>query len=189
MDPKTAATIKNHLDVGEQLLWSGRPRQGFVFRPIDFLLVPFSLLWGGFAILWEYSAIVKIPLATDGIGLLFPIIGAVFSIIGLYLIIGRFLVDRFHRAHLTYGITDHRAIIVSGAPWSSVTSNEIKTLKGVQLVECANGYGTIHLSEMASSFFGGASGMNTWHAALGHSSTFFEINEPRKAVRLLRERL
>jgi hypothetical protein len=39
--------LLRELDAGERLLRSGQSAQGPKLRPVDALLVPFSLLWGG----------------------------------------------------------------------------------------------------------------------------------------------
>lgn len=178
-------TIRKHLDAGERLLWSGQPRQGFVFTSTDLFLVPFSLLWGGGVLFWMYSAITQLHSAGSK-GLPFIVLGAVFSIVGLYLIVGRFLFDRYHRAHLAYGVTDQRAITVSEAMPKSVTSFEVDTLRSVRLVERANSRGTVHLTDASGSIFG-VNGMNGWHASVGQPSTFFEIERPKEVMQVLRK--
>jgi hypothetical protein len=129
--------ISQRLESGERLLWAGIPRQGIVFRPADWFLVPFSLMWGGFAIFWEASVLV------GGAGIFFNIWGIPFVLIGLYLIAGRFVVDRYTRAHTTYGVTDRRIVIVSGSSGRRLKSLSLRTLTDVALDERADGAGTI----------------------------------------------
>lgn len=49
--------LRQHLDSGENLLWTGQPKTGIVFRNADIFLIPFSLLWCGFAIFWFITAL------------------------------------------------------------------------------------------------------------------------------------
>ncbi|MGE3241339.1 MAG: PH domain-containing protein [Pirellulales bacterium] len=121
----------------EQLLWAGKPPDGILFRPIDLLLVPFSLMWGGFAIFWELTVInAKAPL-------FFKFWGMPFVLIGLYLIFGRFFVDAWQRAKTFYGVTSERILIRSGL-WNRTTQSlNLKSLPEIVLSERSSGGGTI----------------------------------------------
>jgi hypothetical protein len=123
----------------ETLLWAGRPRQGLLLRRNDLLLIPFSLMWGGFAIFWEYMV-----LKSHG-PLMFKLWGIPFVCVGLYLIAGRFFADAMQRSKTYYGLTNERAIIVSGIYSLSVKSLQLRTLSDVSLSELSDGFGTITL--------------------------------------------
>jgi hypothetical protein len=77
---------------GEDVLWTGTPKQGFMLHPFDALLIPFSLLWAGFAIFWETMAI------KTGAPMFFWLWGVPFVLVGIYMTIGRFFYDRYVRA-------------------------------------------------------------------------------------------
>jgi len=47
--------IQNELDLEENLLWAGKPKQGIVFRKGDIYVIPLSLLWGGMVLQLEIS--------------------------------------------------------------------------------------------------------------------------------------
>lgn len=173
-------TIQKELDSGERLIWAGSPRQGTVFKSSDIFMIPFSLLWGGFAIFWEVMAL-QIPSNKAGtVGIFFPLFGIPFVLIGLYIIFGRFIYDSKKRSKTFYGLTNHRAIIVSGLFGKSVKSLNLKTMSDVSLSENANGYGTIVFgqeNQMMSMFMGGG------FPGMGGSSTpKFELIENAKQV-------
>ncbi len=148
-DISSQSTVESELSDNEKLIWSGRPRQGIVFRSSDIFMVPFSLLWGGFAIFWEATAIWMIfkSLNSDKVlpfpALIFPLFGLPFVIIGLYLIFGRFIHDSKRREKTFYGVSDQRIIIVSGIFSRNVKSLNLKTMTDISLTEKSDRSGTI----------------------------------------------
>jgi hypothetical protein len=150
-DPESQ--IKPELGSEERLLWSGRPRLGFVLRGTDALLIPFSVMWGGFAIFWEAAVI------AGGADFFFILWGIPFVLVGLYLIFGRFCVDAKQRAKTYYGVTNERVIIVSGLFGRSIKSLKIDTLADMSLTERSDGSGTIALGPL-----------NAWHGWFAGSS-------------------
>ena len=137
MDPNASFQISRLLGAGESLLWAGVPRQGLLLRPADAYMIPFSLLWGGFAFFWEASVV------RGGAPFFFALWGIPFVLVGIYLVVGRFFVDARARADTFYGLTNQRAIIVSGIFTRSVTSLNLRTLTDVSLVERTDGSGTL----------------------------------------------
>lgn len=175
--------MQKELDSSERLLWSGTPKQGLTFKGSDAFMIPFSLLWGGFAIFWEYMALTMAPKAQnapDGFALLFPLFGIPFVVIGLYMIFGRFVYDSMKRKKTFYGLTDQRAIIVSGVFRKNVKSLNLKTMSDVSLSEKANGHGSIVFgqeNQMMSMFMGGG------FPGMGSSTTpKFELIENARQV-------
>ncbi len=137
------SAISSTLDANEHLIWSGRPREGFLLRKQDFYLIPFSLMWGGFAIFWEFSVLKIAPKAQSPTAEVFPLFGIPFVAIGLYIMFGRFFVDAYARSKTTYGVTSDRIVIVSGIFSKQTKSLQLRTLSDVSLTEGSNGFGTI----------------------------------------------
>ena len=139
MDSRPAEQrINELLDGDERLLWTGRPRQGVLFRPADALAIPFSLFWAGFIVFWEISV------STRGKGNLFmELWGIPFVLIGAHMLVGRFLVDKWQRARTAYGLTNQRVIIVSEFFRRSIKSMNLRTLADISLTERPDGSGTI----------------------------------------------
>ena len=126
--------LARHLGPQERLLWSGRPRQGIYLRPLDLLMIPFSLIWGGFAIFWEYSVI------HSHAPLLFRVWGIPFVLAGAYILLGRFIIDSGLRARTFYGLTNDRVLIITRG---KVTSVNLRSSNNIVLNEGKHGRGTI----------------------------------------------
>jgi Bacterial PH domain len=168
--------IAQALDSGESLIWSGVPRQGLVLRPSDAYMIPFSLLWGGFAIFWEISV-----LGTSGPNAGFMSIwGIPFVLIGLYLILGRFVVDARLRAKTFYGLTDRRAIIISGVFSRTTNSLPLRTLTDISLQERSDRSGTILLGRPQPYAYWSSS--MRWPGMSQYSTPAFEMIPNAKAV-------
>ena len=158
MNYDSQSIIQNELDSNEKLIWAGIPKQGTIFRRSDVFMIPFSLLWGGFAISWEIVAIGMSSEKAGAVSSVFPLFGIPLIIFCLYMIFGRFIYDSKKRTKTFYGLTDQRAIIVSGIFNKNVKSLSLKTMSDVSLSENSNGHGTItfgHANLMTFIFTGG----------------------------------
>jgi hypothetical protein len=100
--------LQPYLRPGERLLWSGRPDPTVWFTAADVFLIPFSIFWSGFAIFWELGV------SSSGGPVFAEIWGIPFVVIGLYMIFGRFFYKQYRKKRTCYGITDQRALVVSG---------------------------------------------------------------------------
>ena len=172
--------IAREIAADERLLWSGVPKQGLALRGSDAFLIPFSLMWGGFALVWETTV-----LAT-GAPLLFKLWGIPFVLMGLYLIAGRFFVDAWQRRRTAYGITDQRAIILSGLTSRNVKSLPLRTLTDMTLSEANDGSGTISFGP--SPPWGRAFGAANWPGSGERVVPAFEfIPDAKRVFARLRE--
>lgn len=132
-----AQALDRELSRSEKVLWTGIPRQGMVLRSEDAFFIPFSLLWGGFAVFWEHAVLSRHA------PLLFVLWGVPFLLAAVYLVVGRFFLDRYQRTRTYYAVTDERIIIVSGLVNREVKSLPLQTLSEVTLRERSDGLGTI----------------------------------------------
>jgi uncharacterized membrane protein YdbT with pleckstrin-like domain len=119
--------LRSEILSDEKLVWEGRPKSGVMVKPSDIFMIPFSLLWGGFAIFWGISV------TSSDAPFFFSLFGIPFVLIGLYIIFGRFFFDAKKRGNTIYGLTDKRAIIISGVFGKKTTSLNLKSLQEVQV--------------------------------------------------------
>jgi hypothetical protein len=145
--------FREHLNRGENLLWTGKPKSGIVFRTTDVFMIPFSLFWCGFAIFWMIMA--------SQASVIFALFGVPFVVVGLNFVFGRFIIDAKQREHTVYGLTEHRILIKSGVFSKSVQSLNLKTLSDIELIEKGDGTGTISIGPKNPAMVLG-NGMNWW---------------------------
>ena len=113
--------VDRELLPGEKLLWSGRPRRGFLFHPASVLLIASILfiagLVGGLIALNNMThAIVVIEIVTAAAAKRFTATGVVsglFILLGLIAIWG-FVFYPLQRWKTFYALTDQRAVVIPG---------------------------------------------------------------------------
>jgi hypothetical protein len=133
------SVIRENLQHGERVLWSGRPPQGFRLQAADAFLIPFSIFWTGFSIFWETMA------AKTGAPWFFVLWGVPFILVGIYLLVGRFAIDAKQRGNTYYALTDSRVMIVSGIFSRSTRSFNVRNLSEIGVTKRTSGGGTITL--------------------------------------------
>jgi len=149
-------------------------------RLLDAFLIPFSLMWGGFAVFWK-----TMVLRSKAPGF-FALWGIPFVLVGLYMIFGRFVVDAASRARMFYGVTDRRAIIVSGLMSQTVKSLSLRTMTGLTLSERADGTGTIFFGELPP--WGAMYSGMRWPGARQYSPPAFDlIHDARTVYNIVRQ--
>lgn len=173
--------IRGELSPGEQVLWSGQPRQGVVVRGADALMIPFSLLWAGFAVFWLISAI------RANAPPFFVLFGVPFVLIGIYIVVGRFFVEAHQRANTYYALTQNRIIIVSGLVSRKLKSLNLRTISDLSLSQRSDGTGTITFGSQhpfASMFCG----ISSWPGAEQYLGPRFDlIVNSREVYELVRK--
>lgn len=140
------AALTPYLHSGERLLWAGRPKRGLLLRGEDAWLIPFSLVWVSI----PFSSTLSRLLTGSGVNLF----DLLFTVAGLYLLIGRFLVDMWLRAHTTYGLTERQALIVTNGFSQQIRYVNLRTLSDLKLTMRRGGTGTIELGKPKFSIFG-----------------------------------
>jgi Bacterial PH domain len=160
--------IRSELSPGEQVLWSGQPRQGVVFRGSDAFAIPFSLLWAGFAVFWLVSAM-RTNAPTE-----FVLFGVPFVLVGIYIVVGRFIVEARQRANTFYAVTAQRVIIASGLFRKTVKSLSLKTISDLSFSQRSDGSGTITFGAQHpfAAMFGG---MSSWPGAEQYLGPRFDL--------------
>jgi hypothetical protein len=171
--------ILTELRPDEKLLWTGQPAGGIRLRGSDAVLIPFSLLWGGFAVFWEWQVL------QQGAPGFFALWGIPFVLVGIYIVIGRFFVDAALRTRTYYGLTDQRAIIISGLLTRELRCVWLRNLAEVSLREGPGSRGTIELGSSPwpmSHWFRGTS----WPGMSRYQPPGFElIEQPRHVYNML----
>jgi hypothetical protein len=133
----TADKFRDELNPGERIIWSGQPHQGFLLRPADALMIPFTIMWAGFAVFWEFSV------TTSGAPFFFMLWGIPFVLVGLYMVFGRFIVDIAQRMATYYALTNERVIIISGLFNQNVKTLKLQKLPEINVSTRSNGKGTV----------------------------------------------
>lgn len=124
----------------ERVLWQGQPAQGFHFAPQDLFAVPFAAFWL-LIVIGIFSAIIfGQAQSVDPIAF---IVMPLFLLVGLYMLVGRFLIDRAARRRTHYRLTNQRVIIESGLFKTNLRSVSLAVVPEIQFRSGRKGRGTI----------------------------------------------
>ncbi len=189
MIPEIEARIQPELSPGEKLLWSGKPRRGFIFHPASLLLVIMILfvlaLVGGFILVNNTLHFVKIieHLTSGASARVFftYVISGFFIVLGLVALWG-FVFYPLERRKTIYALTDRRAIIVSGLFKHKAKSFDTKMMNFTALTRPVKGKATVIFGQVDPDHYGVADPMrkraviNTWKR-FGYRFELFEVGE------------
>lgn len=170
--------LRNELMPNEKLIWSDTPQKGIMLKASDVFMIPFSLLWGGFAFFWEYSVL------KNDAPIFMVLFGIPFVLVGLYIIIGRFFYDTKKREGSIYGLTETRAIIISGILGKKTTSLNLKSLPEIQVKARQDGTGTIVLGASNPMQFFQGSG---WPGASNSTPAFEGIQNVQRVKQYIHQ--
>jgi hypothetical protein len=131
--------LRPFLSTNERPIWAGGPQRGIVLQSTDLLQVPIGLFFLAFALFWEYS-VLSIP---RGAPTVFALWGLIFVVVGLYLAVGRFFYDALLRSRTSYGLTNHRVLILTALGPARLVSRDLENLGPVTVVERPDRRGTI----------------------------------------------
>jgi hypothetical protein len=172
------SSIERELNSGERLLWKGRPRGGIRLRGMDAFLIPFSLFWAGFIFFAAFAGVHQgLNKGPAGWSALIPL--SPFIVIGLYILVGRFFVDAMMRARTEYGVTNRRAIIVSGLFSRSIKSIDLRSTSEIALNERGDKSGTITFGPTP---FGWWMQRNPWGFGSSSATPSFDMIEDVRSV-------
>lgn len=163
---------------GETLLWTGMPVQGWVFTLSDWFAIPFSLIWGGFVIFWN------VGVWTNNAPFFFKLWGLPFLAIGLFMMVGRFILDRWNRSRTHYAVTNQR-VLISEKNGAHIRSFPINGLPSVEMTEAAGAAGSIRFGPQSVAAQAGFQ-MRNWPGG-GNTSEFFRIADVRKVYDLIQK--
>lgn len=137
--------MKVDLAPGEQIVWQGQPTQGFRLAPQDAFAVPFAAFW-------LFMVTMMFVLAFTGemkeVDPLTYVIMPVFLVVGLYLLFGRFLVDRATRRRVRYYLTTQRAVIEGGLLRTTRRSVNLAAVSEIRFRGRRSGRGTVQFGPM-----------------------------------------
>ncbi|MFZ5353380.1 MAG: hypothetical protein ACOZCL_11770 [Bacillota bacterium] len=146
--------VRKILSIGEQVLWSGKPKLSVLFNRSDILFIPFSIIWCVIAIIWELKAL---DIFSDLIGktqkvnivvAIFPLIGLVAVVFGLYLCIGRLIYKYWSKKNTDYYITNERILIINNKSTKSFKEMYIKSIPSISKYMTKNGSGNIYFGNI-----------------------------------------
>ncbi len=122
----------------ENVLWSGRPKQGLMTTSEDIYMIPFTIFLCGLAIVFAvFFEVIGAPIIVT-------LVGMMFVCIGIYIVFGRFVHDSIIRSKTQYFVTDKRIKIVKNGIETSILLDRWSCLR---MEKFKDGTGTIKFAE------------------------------------------
>lgn len=178
-DDTSAAALRDLMEPGERLLWSGRPRRGLMLRASDVFIIPFSIFWCGFVIFWEWGVI------SSRAPWFFSLWGVPFIAVGLYFVFGRFLADAYERGRTSYAITDRRVLIAIKGFRRRLRTLTLEGLTEIDFAEGRGGRGTLTFGRDAIGYYGRWA-FRGWPGSGELAARFDGIENPSEVLRIIR---
>lgn len=174
--------ITEALDPGEKVLWSGYPRQGFLFHKRDLWWVALALFLG-----WLASFLLKTWPVPGAPGSHDSFLRSLVPLAPFYAIFIPFMVryaDRARRREATYAITDRRVLIIRTPLFNRTTKSiYLRTLTEVTMTENGDGSGIIFLGSEQT-------GIRGWLGEIRHDAPCLNtIPEAREVYATVRRAL
>lgn len=141
MDFESQQVAQAQLEMGERLLWYGKPdpKRGLL---ATIPLVLFAIPWTGFSLFWMAAASGLAFDAEPGWTSLFALFGVPFVLVGLGMLTSPYWL--YKKAKRTiYALTNRRAIIITGGANRKIQSITSKDVGLIERTERANGRGDI----------------------------------------------
>lgn len=137
MDESIANQFAEELNPDEVIEWCGKPQQGIYIKKEDTLDFLFSTFFGGLLLAISY----RLLLGGPPIFIIF--IGVLIAPFGFYMIIGKFIYQKWQRKKTFYAVTNQRIIIKYGIDTQNTKTLLIKELNDININIRKNGKGVI----------------------------------------------
>jgi hypothetical protein len=135
------AELKAVLSPEEEILWMDKPAAGIKLKTIDYIVIPFNIIWIG-------VSLIILPSFIDIEEFFTPFDWFVIFIMALFVIhvnIGRLFLNSRMRKETRYAITENRIIIISELFKKEIRSLNLKTISQISYNEKTDGSGTIQI--------------------------------------------
>jgi hypothetical protein len=136
VNPDKQTFLQNEMLMDEKILWSGQPKQGFIFTGGDIFTIFIGLFWLGATSPFAYFAIQSFELFT----MLFTL---PFVLIGLYLVFGNIIYKNYQKNRTYYAVTNQRILIQLNLFNKKVKSKLISQIPVLNKTVNKDGSGTI----------------------------------------------
>jgi hypothetical protein len=159
----------------DDVLWTGKPKQGLILSPRDVYLIPFSLTWCGFAVFWTVTS------SKNDAPIFFTLWGSMFIAVGLYFVLGRFIHDIVNRSRIIYKVTRSGISIISGGTETIIPVGQWTCL---EMTRYRDQTGTILFSPQLGLHSGNS--FQIWVPSKSKSPQFYRIDDPARVLDLIK---